>query len=201
MLTFTEVVDCEALHSGWPQQPVNGWSSVAFILAGLWIAFRSDATDSRRIGAATVLVGFGSLLFHAGDDRVGGWLHDFSILAVLVVLIASLTAASQLRNRMVAAALVAGAAIALLPGTAAQWSGVGLVAVLLLMVWISRHRHDPLRLVLTLIVAAVSAVLAALGQSDGLWCDPESLFQPHAGWHMGLAAATVIYWSARRSAT
>ena len=55
-------------------------------------------------------------------------------------------------------------------------------------------RRRPLGIRALLPAAAVltlGAGLRLLGVTDGAWCDPESLLQPHAGWHvlaaMGLA--------------
>ena len=64
---------CEAVADAGVRQPVNAWSSVAFVLAGCWIAasaWRGDRSDPRTpwllaLGAGGVLTGVGSGLYHA----------------------------------------------------------------------------------------------------------------------------------------
>ena len=52
---------CEAAVSGWVRQPANTWSNLAFVAAGLAVAWRAGAPDGRlwphpRLAAALAVV-------------------------------------------------------------------------------------------------------------------------------------------------
>jgi hypothetical protein len=112
--------DCEAIHEGWLAQPVNAWSSVAFVVAGVWVVARSRSPSVDRLvvvagGVALVLVGAGSFAYHGPQPSWGGDAHDGSILLLLGVL--AVTAGPRLRRHAPIAPRVA--LIALAAGGAA----------------------------------------------------------------------------------
>jgi hypothetical protein len=74
------VADCEQLHDGLLEQPVNALSSLAYVAAGMWV-WRHD----RLQGAALVAVGVGSIAYHGFGGTVAHWLHDVTIVVVAVV--------------------------------------------------------------------------------------------------------------------
>lgn len=49
--------DCEAVREGLLAQPVNSWSSLAFVVGGLWVLlwFAHSRLTVRLFGAALVL--------------------------------------------------------------------------------------------------------------------------------------------------
>jgi hypothetical protein len=71
--------DCEALHAGWLGQPVNGLSSLAYVVAGAYVLRRGGP-----VGPALALgaVGIGSLLFHGPMPPGAEAAHDWSIVAL-----------------------------------------------------------------------------------------------------------------------
>lgn len=71
------MADCEALHDGLLREPVNALSSLAYVAAGvaLW-------PQDRRVGAALVVVGAGSVAYHGTGGPAAKWLHDLSIVAI-----------------------------------------------------------------------------------------------------------------------
>src|SRR5688500_15431724 len=85
--------DCEQLRSGWLAQPANAISSLAFAAVGVWLVTRSGrAGVDRRLlvsaGAAMIGVGLASFGYH-GPQPVGAALvHDASIAALGLVLVA-----------------------------------------------------------------------------------------------------------------
>lgn len=62
--------DCEDIGAGLLNQPANAWSSVAYVVFGLWLVVR--AVRSRSVetpveiayGAALASIGIGSVAFH-----------------------------------------------------------------------------------------------------------------------------------------
>ena len=85
--------DCEALHDGWLAQPINTWSSLAFVVAGGWVVARTRSTQFDRSlpiagGVALVLVGAGSVAYHGPQPSWGGTAHDGSIAVLLGTLAA-----------------------------------------------------------------------------------------------------------------
>jgi hypothetical protein len=99
------VADCERLHDGLLDEPVNALSSVAYIAAGIWVARRD-----RPLGAALVAVGVGSVAYHGFGGRAASWLHDATIVALIIVVVASGRRIWRgARSRPVVAACAAGA--------------------------------------------------------------------------------------------
>ena len=82
------VADCEAVHSGWPNQPVNAWSSLVFVVAGAVLVFASRSRGAHLIGFAAAGVVIASLMFHGDLNGFAWWLHDWTIAVLLLVLLA-----------------------------------------------------------------------------------------------------------------
>jgi hypothetical protein len=71
--------DCEALREGLLGQPVNAVSSLAYVVAGLWVLRRGGPVGP---GVALGLVGLGSVLYHGPMPPGAGPAHDGSIAAL-----------------------------------------------------------------------------------------------------------------------
>jgi hypothetical protein len=97
------VADCERLHDGLLDQPVNALSSVAYVAAGMWV-WRHD----RIQGAALVAVGVGSIAYHGFGGSVAHWLHDSTIVVVAIV---AATAAPRIWRRARARPVLATCAV------------------------------------------------------------------------------------------
>jgi hypothetical protein len=74
------VADCERLHDGLFDQPVNTLSSTAYVAAGI-VAWRHDRTQ----GAALIAVGVGSVAYHGFGGTLARWLHDATMLLLAIV--------------------------------------------------------------------------------------------------------------------
>ena len=72
--------DCERLHEGLVAQPVDTASSLAYVVAGIWVWRRH-----RWLGAALAGVGAGSVAYHAVDGAAARVLHDGSIVVLAAV--------------------------------------------------------------------------------------------------------------------
>lgn len=87
---------CEAIGSGAVAQPANAWSSLAFVLAGLWIAQPSagdkykarnrmarEPAYRRLYGFALMAIGLGSYFYHA-TLTFAGQVCDMSGMYLLI---------------------------------------------------------------------------------------------------------------------
>jgi len=137
--------DCELISDGLIGQPVNTFSSLAFVVAAIWLGTVRPRSTLRWVGSgALLLVGVGSLWFHGNGASL---VHDIGLLLVVVT---SLLALWRARN--VTSAI-----------------GVGILVVGLVVWWGSR--------------------------SGGWLCDPQSLVQGHALWHVlaAVGAGMILY--------
>lgn len=205
--------DCEALVSSalgaW--QPANTLSSLAFIAAGVWVLRRTrPATlDERRfaaaLAAALVAVGVGSAAFHGLGTSTARWAHDVSILALLLVVLAR--GASVLRGDarpldLVPAALaVVAAVVVLAPAASVPLSAVVAAVAVAVETAVALRSRRPGRLGsgryrLAVGALVVGAVVDVLSRTGAPWCQPASLLQGHAAWHVAAAAAGAAWGAA-----
>lgn len=199
--------DCEAISGGVVGQPVNAVSSISLVVVGAWLAWRWARPTHRwrrvTVGVTLVVSGLGSIAFHATPE-VGAavFLHDLGLVAVPVALAAT---AGPEPGRRVAIGLVtgalaaAGAVLLLVPGASNVLLAATVVAAVLAEVraWRtgSRPRSGPARMACggAVAIAALAVVVNVLGRTGGPWCDPDSLLQGHAAWHV-LVAVAVGTW-------
>lgn len=192
MTLLVAIVDCERLHAGWPNQPVNTWSSLAFVVVGLVIVLRAETLAIRVFGSVTALVGVGSVLFHGEHGGFSGWLHDWSIAALLTVLIA-LSGRHVIRVGILGGVLAAlGVVLLLAPQSGELLHAIGAVVFVAseARAWKSYARSA---WTISMGLFGAGVLLTALGRTGGPWCDSGSVFQPHAGWHVLVALAIVAY--------
>lgn len=183
---------CEQPSAGWLVYPVEGWSSLAFVVAGVVVAAR---TSQRWIPWALAAIGVGSFLFDGTDLAGSEWVHDVALAWLLVV--AWGAAANRERVAGWPALAVIGITFAVLPGVAEAASvaiGIGAVATILL------HDRSP-RTLGALALLGAGAVVSRLSVPGRPWCNPESLLQGHAVWHVAAATAVAIWALGLPSAT
>jgi hypothetical protein len=206
--------DCERLEAGVFAQPVNTLSSLAFLVAGVWILTLARRSPGRRVelvvyGLAVAANAVGGFLFHGVQWPASRWIHDLAILAVLgfvVAFAAARTLERSTRWTLTAFAgglAVLGSVIALWPGTVQGLSGVLAVAAGATEVVEYRHEVPALRregvtarrLARLSVVAVLGLAATAflIGRTDAWLCNPSSAFQWHAVWHVLSAAAMALY--------
>lgn len=201
--------DCEAIGAGLLAQPVNALSSLAYVVVGGWLLWliRSDArtTGARAFAAALVGVGVGSFAFHGPMFAGAQFVHDLTIAGVFVVVLAAGRAAAgswsdgSLAAAVAALVLVAAVVLLIAPGGAVLL--IALLAVGAAASEVARFRADarpvssrgPARLRWVLLGAVAAAVINVAGRTGGPLCDPESLLQGHAAWHIATAVALGAY--------
>lgn len=204
--------DCETIGRGWLAQPANTISSAAYLVFGLWIVVRamrhpgSEQPVHLAFGIALSGVGIGSILFHGPMPPGARLLHDLTIAAVFVLIgaraigtmrrwdvsqvigtFAGVTGGIGLLMALSAAAGIAAAAV------------IGLLALALEVHLYRTGRREAFSSQLAAWAAGIGGLLLAgllfqvLGRTGGPWCDPESVLQGHAAWHVLTAAGFGLY--------
>lgn len=213
VLLFAELgeSDCEDIGDGFLNQPVNAISSGAYTVFGLWLVWRAIRRrgDEKSVeiiyGLALASVGIGSIAFHGPVPPGARLLHDLTIAAVLAVIAArnlGVLLGWQRRAILGTAGLVTiavGAVMAVAPDAGNLLTGVvGAAAVITeVIVYRTGVRRFSQRVARILIGVAVllatAGIINVLGRTGGPICDPDSLFQGHAVWHVLTAGAFMLY--------
>jgi hypothetical protein len=210
---------CEAARDWVVRQPANTFSNAGFVAAGLLIAWHAGAPDgiggspaTRRpvataIACLVVLLGPGSAAMHATQSALGG---DLDMLSMYLVASFALAYAAMrwLRGdtRLLAATFAAGVAFCELAGLwraelpVVMYAGnlafaLLLIAAVAIEVLIIRRGGVHARR--TDAVVSLASILTAfvIWNASKTWlCDPYSLIQGHAIWHvLGAVSAYFLY--------
>jgi hypothetical protein len=195
-------------------QPVNAWSSLAFLPAGAWVLVLAARAGARRselvvYGLAVASNALGGLLFHGWQWPGARWIHDVAILSVLVFIAACGAARRFDRGTgwtmwaFGLALAVLGALLATVPSaTYGVYGLAGAVAGLGEVVEVRRElpaaRMEGISAELRARLGALAALALGAsaffaGRTGGPLCDPPSLMQWHAVWHVAAAVAMVLY--------
>ena len=210
---------CEAARASIIRQPANTFSNVGFVAAGLLIAWHAGGRGNvgttlsahrhlaTVVASLVVLLGPGSAAMHATQSAIGG---DIDMLSMYLV--ASFAAAYAVMRwlrggtRLLATTFVAGVAFCELVGwwgadlPVVMHSGNAAFALLLIIataleVLILRRREVHARRVHA--YASLASILSAFAiwNATKTWlCDPHSLIQGHAIWHiLGAVSAYFLY--------
>ena len=203
--TFTppNVNWCEAERCAWIVNPSDAWSNLIYLVLGFWmwrVARRSGRADLARFGPASVAIGIFSFAYHASYtfalqffDFVAMFLFSFTVIARNAVRLGWIAQAAETRFFLAGVAVFS----ALVPplfrvGFPIQALVALLIAVGLAQEWRlyrrdgSRPAYRVYRLGLVLLGAAGLASLADVTRAA---CDPESVLQGHALWHVLSALA------------
>lgn len=198
---------CEAAHEGALRQPANTLSNLGFVAAGLLAAHHFDGhrgrlTKPRLLApfpALIVLLGPGSMAMHATQSEIGGRLDVASMFLVagfaasygitrllgrgiptlttlFVVLVGGAEAAGAVRRSAPLVDTVGNLAFAIL-----------LITALVVEVALRRRPERPRSLAAA--GGAIGSMVVAFtiwsfSRDDGALCDPHSVLQGHAVWHL-----------------
>lgn len=211
---------CEAARDGWAKQPANTLSNLGFVVAGLVVAWHAGRTTLDGLATAyaciVVLLGPASAAMHATQSALGGHLDLLSMY-----LVASFAAAYAVmrwlgRDRLffwqLFSLMVAGCELVGLLGddvpVVQQAGNVAFAALLLTAVVIEVRlwrRAAGTGTDLRWGAAALGAILVAFliwNLTKTRWCDPHSLVQGHAAWHLlGALSAYLLFrfWASERA--
>ena len=207
MTTTLGIGDCEALGDGWLLQPVEAWTSLAYTLVGIVVIVSArraaPAERAMRIafGVLMAATGVGSFLYHGPQSAGAGFVHDVTFLATLWF-VALMDPASSYGIRRRTAWLAFGAVgatisllLILIPSSTNVLTGIAVVALVLSDVLMHRVGGIDGRWYATaLTLLAMSLLFNVLGRSTASTCDPDSLLQFHALWHVLSAGALGAYF-------
>jgi hypothetical protein len=210
---------CEAAREWAIRQPANTFSNVGFVAAGLLIAWHAGArmnigtylSTYRHLATAmaclVVLLGPGSAAMHATQSAIGGHL-DMLSMYLFAAFVAAYATMRWLRGgiALLAATFVGGVAfcefvgawgvelpVVMHPGNAA-FALLLVVATMLEAMIMRRREVNSQRLYAYASLASILTAFAIWNGTKSWLCDPHSLIQGHATWHiLGAVAAYFLY--------
>jgi hypothetical protein len=207
---------CEAQRAGIVRQPVNAYSNLAFVLVGLlilraaWLESSAEPINPMRksrfyplvYATAVMLIGLGSLFFHASLTFVGQWFDVMGMyMQITFVLLYSLARWRGLSGRGFALAylsfsILLGVGLVMVPQFRREiFAALVLAGLTCEFVYLFQRRP-------TIRKGYLWAALASFGiayfiwylDNSGIWCSPLSWLQGHALWHiLSAIAAGLIY--------
>lgn len=216
---------CEAyppLGSAIAMQPINTWSGLAAVIAGLIILAIADGDRGTTTaanpmasgrfyaliyGGLVVFLGPGSMFFHGSLTHYGGWVDNFSMILYVTFILCydafRITRADD-RTGLFAAVFIGVNVLLGLLTWFAEGSGTILFAILAGVavvgegvILFTRPAGIERRFVPWLLSAFVAFGLAiviwALSATGRPLCDPNSPFQGHALWHLLAMALTPFF--------
>lgn len=206
---------CERAHDGLIKQPANTVSNLGFVAAGLLVAWHASYRDTARhvmstrvataFACVVVLLGPASAAMHATQSEWGGQLDMLSMYLVAGFAAAWAWARWTRRGVRTFATAYTGCVLASVlvglwphPVPVVNYSGnlafgALLVAAVVLEVRLWRRGETSTRFVHGVVALASMLVAFAIWLlSTHGWCDPGSIWQGHAAWH--LLGAVAAYW-------
>lgn len=215
---------CE-VGTGFVAQPANTFSNLGFVAVGLMVLWHASGESLRfggdRIypilyGAAALFLGTGSMALHGTLTSWGQWLDNQAMHIFISFPIAYNMKRShgwQRTGFFVAFLAIAGTALivhTLVPEHSRQIFGVMVGLALIAEVMPAQptlrrwSRQPALRgnrayLLAAGGVFALAAVVWVVSHTGGMWCNPTSLLQGHALWHLLTAAAVALLYLHLRS--
>lgn len=212
---------CEAARSGLIRQPANSLSNLGFVVAGIAVGWRARLPAGRlaRPGLATtyavvvVLLGPGSMAMHATQTELGGRLDQLSMYLISSFALAYALMRATGRGTgfflgLFATLLVVCEAVEqvhvglpVVDNTGNLVFAVGLVSTIGIEVGL--RRRGARLLDVRWVIGALGAIVVAfviwnLSKDGRPFCDPHSLLQGHAAWHLLCALSAWClyrYWS------
>jgi drug/metabolite transporter (DMT)-like permease len=198
--------DCEFVGGGWLAQPTNAISSLAYAAVGfLLVPWALSPPGRERViriltAAGLVVTGLGSFMYHGPQGPGSQLAHDLSFLLVLVVVsVANLATGMRWSDRTLAGAILAvGASFTLLLVVAPSATNVAAAGAIALVGAgdVSIHRLGPRHMpwyAVAIGCIVVAVPIYVLSRTGAWWCDPASVFQGHAAWHILGAVAIGSY--------
>lgn len=199
---------CEAPGTGPLRQPINTWSNLAFVIVGWLIA--AHATPDRPLrrsyalilAGACVAIGLGSMLYHASLSFVGQWFDVMSMYLLGTFMV--WYAAARLRpigDRAFTIGylflnVVLGGLLIVWPEARRYLFGALIVVALLLEASIHRTQRPAIQarwLIGALAVYVVAQIIWTLDLNH-IVCDPTSVVQGHAVWHVLTAVSAGLLY-------
>ena len=209
-------VDCEAANGGWLSQPANAVSSLAYVVAGLWVVIwggrRADVDWRLAVGygLAVFLTGLGSADFHGPHSSVVSFVHDWGLSAPLLFIVVFDVATIFNWERAwqwatyLAAVVTVGVVLLVAPTLGVLLAGLVALAMVVaegsVLVtgrrcwWRPGASPEAVAYSMAAIALLVGVALYLPSRTDSVLCDPDWLLQGHAAWHV-LTALALGCWA------
>jgi hypothetical protein len=201
--------DCESIGVGVLAQPVNAFSSLAFVVFGFIVLFsmraqgQTERVNRLMIEMLMIATGIGSVLFHGPQGPASHFLHDVTILLTMTAIVAMNLAGilEWTERRVLVILLSVGIAVSVVlltwPSSTNVVAGIALAALVGQDIALHRSGSINTRWWIAAVVAmAVALLFFITGRTGGPLCDSSSLFQGHALWHILAATALWAYFMA-----
>lgn len=195
-LTPGTVRFCEARLCGWVAEPANTWSSLGYVLVGLWLLLQARRTQDSRLVAvavAEIVIGLGSVLFHGTGALIGEFVDQVGMFLLSCLILtyawghARGFAPARVTALYAAAVVASSLAIVVYAPLGIPLFGLQLAAGLL---WELGHRqrshHRPqYRPLVQGILIFLVAFAIWVTDITGVLCDPDNHWLTgHAVWHL-----------------
>lgn len=213
---------CEALHDGFVRQPANAFSNLAFVLVGLLLIAiaRDDWTrgvkDNRMqtersypiiFGIAMIVIGVGSFFYHASMTFVSQWFDLMGMyLFTTFALVYTYARLRPIRSPMFLLAyavmnVMLGYLLIVNPEVRRQTFAAVVYAIIALEVLVLLVERPKIKMRYFFSALITFAVGYAIWIPDeaNLNCNPSSLIQGHAVWHLLAAVAAFLLFLYYRS--
>jgi hypothetical protein len=209
---------CEAIGNGLIRQPINAYTNIAYILAGIIILvylartkpifnLRSPISDLPRrlfilFGIACILVGIGSFLYHASFIFLGEEMDDDSMYLIgAFMLFFELAHQRKITTRQfigyyITLNLLLEVVIFMIPVVRGGVFAILVIASLTLVeisIWKGIVASQRRQYYTAIGLFGVAYFIWILDKTH-LVCNPDSLIQGHAIWHLLSALAALMYF-------
>ncbi len=225
---YCEAYTSPAVEPTGLKQPASSLSALTPIVFGAALLFWLDharpnpanpmtfrSSHSMIYGFLVIFLGIGSLYFHGSLTRIGGFIDNLSMLVYITfLLIYNIFRVRMIDNRPVffVAMLFLANSILAIPVYVIDDLGTQLFAVLVIVfivmeIWILATapggvRRNPRWFAAALVSFAAAMLVWRLSWTGGAWCEPESLLQGHALWHvLSMAVAPLLMFIYLRTET
>ena len=195
--------DCEVRDDWFLEQDVNAWSSLAYVVAGVVLAVQVTRhrlpTAVYALAAVVVAEGVGSVLFHGSAGDLSQFVHDVALIGALGFIAGwhagRLVGATDRGSivGLVVGLVTASVLWAAAPGATNATVAVAIVVIVATSVWARRRGLVGVWSPAVLVLGVVAVAMWAFGSPDSALCNTDSLFQPHALWHV-LTAVLALAW-------
>ena len=191
---------CESVRQGIIAQPSASLSMLPVIFLGIYILLKEKRIFPKMLGISTLILGVGSLVFHATMTHLGAtldWLGMY--LVILTFLLWSLNEYKKLSERQnIILLLTLGLFFTTISFFQMTWGreifgGILLLTLLLNIKSFKKRKQKAKYYALGIITFFLAFGLHQLDEKR-IICSPNSLFQLHSFWHFFIALAIYFYY-------
>lgn len=179
-----------------PAQPVNTWSNIAFLIAGLFVFRKRKTVVGTWFAISCAVLGLGSGAFHSFMSNGG---HFWDLVGMFLVFnflaVYSMFVTHEMKNYVLAVVIsaVLSLVMALFIADLSSTLILGVASLTLVVHLVLAAINGRIKwkqIGLALLPFAVAFVFRQMDVA-GVWCDPQSIYQGHGVWH--IFAAIGIY--------